>query len=234
VRRGPWAAAFLEALGGEDERFRDTVLAAGELKVAEGAISTEIEGCEVSFVEEVVPQRLWAAMWRFARGNGPLEDAVEGRVQSDHLEHLLREDWEVALVPDRIPRTCSCDGAAACAHVAAAGRAVADAIDADPSVLLLWRGCTPERARQPLELEDDDEPELPAAEEWEAGALPEPRPRRPLPAGAVLKRLGHVGVRVGDRDLADVLQAAYDAFGSTPNDAENVSPGASTSSPSPD
>jgi hypothetical protein len=229
MSRGPWAAAFLDAVGGDE-----TGLDVDELRVEEGTISAEVDGCEVSFVEEVVPQRLWTAMWRFARGNGPLEDAAEGRAQSDHLEHLLREDWDVALVPARIPHRCSCDGTAACAHVAAAGRAVADAIDADPSVLLRWRGCTPERARQPLELEDDDEPQLPAAEEWEAGALPEARPRRPLPPGAVLKRLGHVGVRVGDRDLADVLQAAYDAFGSTPNDAENVSPGASTSSPSPD
>jgi hypothetical protein len=229
MRRGPWANAFLAAVGGED-----TGVDAGEPVVEEGAITVEVVGCAVAFVEEVVPQRLWSAMWRFARGNGPLEDAAEGRVQSEHLEHLLREDWEVALVPDRIAHTCSCDGAAACAHVAAAARAVADAIDADPSVLLRWRGCTPERGRQPLELGDDDEPALAAAEEWEAAALPEPRPRRPLPPGAVLKRLGHVGVRVGDRDLADVLQGAYDAFGSMPNDAENVSPGSSTSSPSPD
>ena len=231
MRHGPWAAAFLEAVGGDDPAFADPDV--GALSVQEGAISAEVDGCAVSFVEDVVPQRLWAAMWRFARGNGPLEDAVEGRIQSDHLEHLLREDWEVALVPDRISHSCSCDGAAVCLHVAATARAVADAIDADPSVLLVWRGCTPERARLPLEL-DDDEPELPAAEEWEGGAIPEPRPRRPLPPGAVLKRLGHLGVRVGERDLADVLQVAYDAFGSMPNDAENVSPGASTSSPSPD
>ncbi len=229
MKRGPWAAAFLKAVGGED-----TGLDVGELTVEEGVLSAEVDGCAVVFAEEIVPQRLWAAMWRFARGNAPLEAAAEGREQSDHLEHLLREDWEVALVPDRIRHTCSCDGAATCVHVAAAGRAVADAIDADASVLLRWRGCTTERARLPIELEDDDEQELPAAEEWEAGPLPEARPRRPLPAGAVLKRLGHVGVRVGDRDLAEVLQAAYDAFGSIPNEAEKVSPGASTRSPSPD
>ncbi len=229
MRHGPWAAAVVAAVGGEDEG-----LAVTDLRIAEGAVTALVDGCEVSFAAEVVPQRLWAAMWRFARGNGPLEAAAEGREQSDHLEHLLREDWDVALVPDRIPHACSCDGTAACAHAAALGRAFAEAIDDDPSALLRWRGCTPERARQPLELEDDDEPELAPPEEWEAGPLPPPRPRRPLPAGAVLKRLGPLGVRVGDRDVADVLQAAYDAFGSMPNEPENDSPGSSTSSPSPD
>jgi hypothetical protein len=217
------------AVEGEDEG-----LAVTDIRVEEGTVAGLVAGCEVSFAADVVPQRLWSAMWRFARGNGPLEAAAEGREQSEHLEHLLREDWDVALVPDRIAHACSCDGPAACAHAAALARAFAEAIDDDPSVLLRWRGCTPERARQPIELADDDESELAPPEEWEAGPLPPARPRRPLPAGAVLKRLGPVGVRVGDRDLVDVLQEAYDAFGSMPNEPENVSPGSSTSSPSPD
>jgi hypothetical protein len=229
VRRGPWAEAVLAAVAGDDEG-----LAVSDFRVEEGTVSGEVDGCAVSVGAGVVPQRLWAAMWRFARGNGPLEAAAEGREQSDHLEHLLREDWGVALVPDRIASTCSCDGSSACVHAAALARAFADAIDADPSALLRWRGCTPERAQQPLELADDDERELAPPEEWEAGPLPAARPLRPMPAGAVLKRLGPVGVRVGDRDLADVLQAAYEAFGSMPNEPENVSPGSSTSSPSPD
>jgi SAM-dependent methyltransferase len=47
---------------------------------------------------------------------------------------------------------------------------------------------------------------------WEAGPLPPLRELRPLPAGAVLKRFGPSGVRVGDEDLADVLTRAYASF----------------------
>ena len=47
---------------------------------------------------------------------------------------------------------------------------------------------------------------------WRAGPLPEPRPLRPLPVGAVLKRLGPSGVRLRGGDLADVLQRAYASF----------------------
>jgi hypothetical protein len=216
--------------GGEDEGD-----AVEGLEVVEGTISAAAGGCEVTLAADPVPQRLWVAMWRFARGNGPLEAAAEGREQSEHLDHLLREDWEVPLVPEAIRRCCSCDGAVACGHVAAVARAVADAVDDDPSVFLRWRGCTPERAQSAPPFSEDDEPALAPPDQWvAAGELPEPRPRRPLPAGTVLKRLGSAGVRVGDRDLADALQAAYEAFGSMPNEPRNDAPGSSTSRPSPD
>src|SRR6185312_4692424 len=71
VRLGPWAAAVLERLG-------DAELPATGLEVAEGRVSATVEGCEASFAAELVPQRVWAAMWRFTRGNGPLELAAEG------------------------------------------------------------------------------------------------------------------------------------------------------------
>ena len=68
-------------------------------------------------------------------------------------------------------------------------------IDRDPAILLRWRGC---------EAEDEIEPAAPMPcplvmpeDAWEAGPLPEPRPLRPLPTGAVLKRLGPSGLRVG-------------------------------------
>ena len=50
---------------------------------------------------------------------------------------------------------------------------------------------------------------------WEAGPLPEPRPLRALPPGAVLKRLGRSGIRVAGVDLADALAPAYEAFAAT-------------------
>jgi hypothetical protein len=99
--------------------------------------------------------------------------------------------------------------------VAALAFAVADAIDADPSLLLRWRGCIAEpepageaavvSAPEPaVDLTDDDP--------WRAGALPAPRPLRPLPVGAVLKRLGPSGMQLRGEDLANVLQRAYASF----------------------
>jgi hypothetical protein len=139
-------------------------------------------------------------MTRFARGNRPLNEAVEGRAQSVHLEHLMIEDWSEPLVPRpyELGRLCTCAGETPCEHVAALAFAVADGIDADPSLLLRWRGCVtaselPDEAaiapapEPTVELTDDDR--------WRAGALPEPRPLRPLPVGAVLKRLGPSGER---------------------------------------
>ena len=47
---------------------------------------------------------------------------------------------------------------------------------------------------------------------WVGGELPAPAAPRALPVGAVLKRLGPSGIQIGDEDLADVLQRAYEAF----------------------
>jgi hypothetical protein len=226
MRLGTWASAIEERLGGGE-------LPVASLEVAEGRVSGIVEGCEASFAAELVPQRVWAAMWRFTRGNGPLELAAEGREQSEHLDLLLREDWDVSLVPARIEQRCSCDGTGACEHTRALGRAFALEVERHPAALLRWRGATPERARIVHEEEPDDAATLPP-EAWEAGELPAPRASRPLPPGAVLKRLGPSGIRLGGVDLAELLQPAYEAFARIPKEAEKVSPGASVSSPSPD
>jgi len=228
MRLGPWANAVLERLG-------DAELPVEGLEVVEGRAVGRVDGCEASFEVELVPQRVWAAMWRFTRGNGPLELAAEGREQSEHLDLLLREDWDAPLLPPDVRPRCSCDGAGRCVHTRALGRAFALEVEQHPAALLRWRGCTPERARVVHEDEPDDAATLPE-EAWQAGELPPPLPPRPLPPGAVLKRLGASGIRVAGADLADLLQPAYEAFARTaiPKEAENVSPGASVSSPSPD
>jgi hypothetical protein len=88
-----------------------------------------------------------------------------------------------------------------CKHVAAVAFVVADAVDSDPSLLLRWRGCEPVAP-----------PAARSGDPWLAGALPLPRPVRALPPGAVVKRLGRSGIRVGGRDLAEALEPAYRAF----------------------
>ena len=103
-----------------------------------------------------------------------------------------------------VRRRCTCpdtEPVGACKHVAAVAFAVADAVDREPALFLLWRGCPPVAPRP--------------ADPWRAGALPEPRPTRALPPGAVLRRLGRSGIRAGGVDLADALEAAYEAFAAT-------------------
>jgi hypothetical protein len=85
--------------------------------------------------------------------------------------------------------------------VAAAAFVMADGVDRDPSLYLLWRGCRPVEPRP--------------TDPWRAGVLPASRPARPLPPGAVLKRLGRSGIRAGGVDLADALAPAYEAFAAT-------------------
>jgi uncharacterized Zn finger protein len=220
---GPWARLFATAVVRDEgsavaERARSLVREGevGPVTVEQGTLAADVAGHSVAITAKPVPPRIWAAMVRFARGNRPLEDAVAGRAQSVHLEHLMIEDWSEPLVPRpfELGRSCSC-GEDRCEHVAALGFAIADGIDAEPSLLLRWRGCvaapdlpdeaavTP-AAEPVVDLMDDDP--------WRAGPLPEPRPLRPLPVGAVLKRLGPSGLQLRGEDLADVLQRAYVSF----------------------
>jgi hypothetical protein len=81
--------------------------------------------------------------------------------------------------------------------------------------LLRWRGCVAAPtlpveeavapAPEPLSDLTDDDP-------WRAGVYPAAPPLRPLPVGAVLKRLGPSGLKLRGEDLATVLQRAYDSF----------------------
>lgn len=221
MRRGPWAAALVAAAGADEQ----SGLAAEELLFVEGTISARVDGCDVSVSVDPVPPRVWAAVSRFVRGNAPLAIAADGREQSEHLDHLMREDWDAPLVPAGLRSACSCHGPGACSHLVALVEAAAAEIDLDPALLLLWRGCTPERAeegRLTVDLDELDEPAAQDAEAWTGGPLPATRPVRPLPAGAVLKRLGPAGVLVGGQDLAEVLQRAYQAF--APGDESSPSP----------
>ena len=221
--QGPWARLLATSVVRDEgsalaERGRRLARdgEVGALDVELGRIAARVGACDASITARPVPQRIWTAMVRSARGNRPLEEAIEGRAQSVHLEHLMSVDWSEPLVPRAhdLGRRCSCDGSDLCEHVAALGYAVADAIDADPTVLLRWRGCVAD----PGESRSDDvepEPVQPAGDPWTGGVLPEPAPLRPLPVGAVLKRLGPSGLPVRGEDLATVLERAYASFASS-------------------
>jgi len=219
IGQGPWARLLASAVvrdEGSALAERGRVLAragaVSEVRVGLGTIEALVGACRVTISADPVPPRIWAAMIRYARGKPPLEAAVEGREQSVHLEHLLTIDWEEPLVPPAraLRRACACDGET-CEHVVALAYAIAEQVDRDPSLLLRWRGCGAPEEPAPA---PPPEPVATAPKEdpWRAGRLPAALPFRPLPPGAVLKRLGRSGVRVDGVDLADVLQRAYASF----------------------
>jgi hypothetical protein len=198
--RGPWSRALLVEVAGDGSPTSNV----DSLEIKPGTVVGHVGECTVTLRTERVPPRIWAAMVSYADGRGALQEAVQGRTQSSHLQHLMAEDWEEPLVPRAlmIRRACSCDEGGSCEHVAAVGLAFADAIEEDPALLLRWRGCL-----------DGDEA-VPSADMWVAGELPEPGDVRPFPPAAMLKRLGPSGIAVGDDDLADVLEQAYEGFAS--------------------
>jgi hypothetical protein len=213
---GPWSRSFLSAVVGRAERPPDAALAlVRDLTAEVGSIRARAGECVVTLSADPVPPRIWEAMTRFARGRGPLEEAVAGRIQSVHLEHLMAEDWEEPLIPRSrsITRGCSCDAADACEHLVAVSYAFTDSVEADPAVLLRWRGCIADAPA--VKAQSVGREEQLSVYPWEGGALPEPGEVRVLAPGSVLKRLGRSELRVDDQDLNDVLGAAYEHLDSS-------------------
>ncbi len=199
---GPWSRSFVAAVAGNADRPE---LEVGALRIDPGALWAVVEGCEVTLTAHVIPPRIWASMARYAQGMGQLEQAVEGRMQSVHLEHLLQEDWGELLIPraSAIAQSCTCDEAEGCEHVAAVAYAFADEIERTPRLLLRWRGVA-----------DLAEPDAEAvADPWQGKGLSALAEARPMPTYAVLKRLGPSEMYVGgNEDLANALRRAYDAL----------------------
>jgi uncharacterized Zn finger protein len=140
--------------------------------------------------------------------------------------------------PEELRSECSCpDWVNPCKHVAAAYYILAEAFDADPFLVLRWRG----REREALlarlrELRDAHAPEeepadeaaaddavAPAAEApspepadfWRAGgelAMLAFSPRAPAVPDAVLRQLGPLPAQAGGPDADAALAAAYAAF----------------------
>lgn len=221
---GPWARWVASAVVPDEsstraERGRELarIGAVRGVTVSEGSVGGSVASSsggsyEVRLDAPLVPRHVWTQAVAEARRNPTLAAGVEGTAQSVHLAHQLETRHEEPLVPvsRQIRRSCTCpdaDRSPVCKHVAALAFVLADAIDDDPSLLLLWRGCLPARA-----------PASRAADPWASEPLPLPRPPRALPPGAVVQRLGRSGIRVGDDDLADALAPAYRAFATLASD----------------
>jgi hypothetical protein len=218
IGHGPWARWLASAAVPDESAHRAErgrrLARAGAVRgvtVREGSIAAHVIGStgndySVSIVADPVSSTAWDAAVRATRGRASLQSAAAGEAQSVQLAHLLETRFGARLAPSarELRRACTCpddEPLGACKHVAALAFAVADAVDRDPSLFLLWRGCRP---AQPA-----------PTDPWQARALPVPRPLRALPNGAVLRRLGRSGLRAGGVDLADALEGAYDAFAAT-------------------
>ena len=228
IGAGPWARSFAAAVEPDEgssaaERGRRLARsgAVHSVTVAEGELSGDVEEHTATIAAEPVPVRIWTAIVRTASRDASIAAAIEGRVQSVQLQHAMAVDWEEPLVPTgkSLSRSCTC-GQDACEHVAALAFAIASEIDRDPGLLLRWRGCVERVADEPLSATEP----APSSDAWDVGALPQPRPLRPLPVGAVLKRLGPSEIRVGVNDLTAALEPAYAAFAK--GDVAGGSPGA--------
>lgn len=215
---GAWARLLASAVVPDEgsaraERGRELAWdgLVSHVSVEAGAIQARVLGSSgsdytVTIEAGVLPARVWADAVRVSHERPGLEAGVEGTAQSVHLAHYLEAEQREPLVPParRIRTSCTCpdrEYASVCKHVAAVAFVVADAVDSDPSLLLRWRGCEPVAP-----------PASRSGDPWLAGTLPPPRPLRALPPGAVVKRLGRSGIRVGGRDLAEALEPAYRAF----------------------
>jgi len=218
IGAGPWARWLASAAVPDEsthraERGRRLARAGAvsDVSVAEGRITARVTGStgneyDVSLGADAVRAAAWDAAVRWVRDRGPLQAAAAGETQSVQLAHLVETRFgaRLAPTPKELRRSCTCpddEPIGACKHVAALAYAVADAIDRDPSLFLLWRGCPP---ADPVPLDP-----------WRAATLPAPRPLRALPTAAVLRRLGRSGIRAGGVDLTDALERAYEAFAAT-------------------
>jgi hypothetical protein len=220
---GPWARLVASAIvpdegAAQAERGRELARtgAVAAVRVAGGAVRASVVGATgseeaVAVEADPIPPAAWAEAARAARRRPGLADGVEGAHQSVHLVHHLETELHEPLVPPtrRLRTSCTC-AEPHCEHVAALAFVFAAAIDGEPSLLLRWRGCEPVAP-----------PASRSGDPWSAGELPPLRLPRALPPGAVIKRLGRSGIRVGGRDLADALEPAYRAFAATAADAED-------------
>jgi hypothetical protein len=232
IGRGPWARLLATAVVPDEG---STIAESGRTLARSGNVHTVVVGrrtltgrvaeqsgeYSVTITAEPVPPRIWAAVVRSVRGKEQLAAAAEGHRQSVQLEYLMAVDWEEPLVPrpGDLGRVCTCPAAGACAHIAALAYAFASEIDREPSLLLRWRGCVEPPTDGPSLDEESAAPVSEPALEltgnddiWRAGTFPEPRPLRPLPPGAVMKRLGPSGLRIGGADLSELLLRAYASF----------------------
>ncbi|MEU3462695.1 hypothetical protein ABZ721_22475 [Streptomyces sp. NPDC006733] len=194
-----WSRRFAERLRAIGAAVPPGPPAAGVtgLDVDSGAVTARVRERQARYDVRIALAEFTPAQWsRAARAMG-----ADPECRARLLDNELAPDTEdllaragLRLFPGRtadLVMECSCpDWALPCAHLSAVLRSLADAFDADPYLVLAWRG----RTREELLKE-----------------LPPAAPRRE-PADSALRLLGRPGISVRGRNLTEVLGPAYEAF----------------------
>jgi len=172
---GPWARAFLEKFGSPTDVDTSQVR---DLRIEPSLITAKVGDETVTLSAPPIPAGIWAAI-----------EPVRTDTQSESLIQTLDHTWEEPLIPEVIVRVGRRE------TVPAVAAAVANAIEADPSALLRWRGY----------------PEVSAAagDDWRGTELPELPPPARRPAAPVPTRSPTSGIHSANGDLVEALVAAY-------------------------
>ena len=180
----------------------------------DGSITARVTGStgneyDVSLAAEPVSAAAWDAAARAIRGARVAPGAAAGEAQSVQLAHLLETRFGARLAPSarELRRSCTCpddEPLGACKHVAALAFVVADAIDRDPSLFLLWRGCPPVEPAPTDPWQGVDAPGAPAcARAPERRRAQAPRPQRHPGRRRRPRGRARAGIRRVRRDAAE-------------------------------
>jgi hypothetical protein len=142
-----------------------------KLDVTPGLVTADVNGERVVLAAPPIPAGIWSAV----------------DVSSPTLAQTLEHTWEEQLWPDGLTAVGSPAGVAA----------VRERLEAEPALLLRWRGYGDGKA---------------GGDEWRGAELPSlPESNRRLP-DSVPKRLGRSGIGLGGGDLVEALGAVYRSF----------------------
>jgi uncharacterized Zn finger protein len=205
-----------------------------DLSVRPGEVAAAVQGTRekpysVTLRIDVYSAEQWARVERvLAETPGFVGDLLDGRMP-ERIDRVFAAAGLTLFPVRREFRTdCTCpDWENPCKHVSATCYVLAEYFDRDPFALLAWRGrergalsrrlesLRDEEAWQEVEEEPQDVPlaQLVGAYWRSDAALPEPLPaRNDVPAGAILDRLGPIGLQLRGEDLRDLLRPAYRAM----------------------
>jgi uncharacterized Zn finger protein len=213
-----------------------------ELSVRPGEVAASVQGSRrkpysVTIRINVYNPEQWARVERALVGSAEYTATLlDGRMPERIEEVFAACNLTFFPVRREFDADCTCpDMMRPCKHVAAVCYILAEHFDEDPFTMTAWRGRDRAKLLRRIEALRDEEawqeadgrPQEPALAElvdryWSCAArLPAPLPAASphtnpdataAPAGAILDRLGPVGVEVEGRDVRDLLRPAYQAL----------------------
>lgn len=204
-----------------------------DLKVDAYEVTAQVQGSgpepyDVAIGIDVIDGPDWEAIEEVLASQAVFRARLLAGEMPPEIEDVFAE-FGIPLFPgasDDMHIMCSCpDWGEPCKHAAAVLYLLAEAFDDDPFLILAWNGRTREdllsglrrlesaaaAAADPLEIK-----ETPLTERlddfWTPAAMRDRPPAPPMPPGLLLKLLDPPKVKVRRKDIADVLQPAYDAL----------------------